>query len=55
MITFTVLVLTLIALAVLTVLTISIGGAAFIVTFADWIVCGLIIGLIVKWILEKRK
>ena len=55
MVTFTVLMLLLIAFAVLTVITISIGGAAFMVVFADWIVFMLIIGLIVKWVLGKRK
>lgn len=57
MITFTSLILLLIAFAVLTaaIITIGIGGAAFIVVFADWIVFMLIIGLIVKWILGRRK
>lgn len=55
MITFTVLMLLLIAFAILTVVTISIGGAAYIIVFADWIVFMLIIGLIIKWILGKRK
>ena len=57
MVTFTLLALLLIAFAVLTAIAIGIGigGAAFMVVFADWIVFVLIVGLIIKWILGKRK
>lgn len=56
MIIFTALMLLLIAFAVLLAITVTVGvgGAAFIVVFADWIVFALIIGLIVKWVLAKR-
>lgn len=57
MFTFIALMLLLIAFAVLTVsiITIGIGGAAFMIVFADWIVFMLIIGLVIKWILNRRK
>ena len=57
MVTFIALMLLLIAFAALTVsiITIGIGGIAFIAVFADWIVFMLIIGLLVKWIRGRQK
>ena len=57
MLTFIVLMMLLIAFAVLTglIVTIGIGGVAFMIVFADWIVFMLIIGLIIKRIRGRRK
>lgn len=48
MITFLVLLVTIVSLLIAAALIILAGGAGFILAFADVIVCGLIIGLIVK-------
>lgn len=55
MILFITLLVTLLVLAVIVVLAIGIGGAAFIIVFGDVIVCILIIVWIMKKILKRRK
>jgi hypothetical protein len=55
MILFTILLFTLIILAVVTIAFVSVFGAGFIVIFGDVIICGVIIGRIMKAILKKRK
>lgn len=48
MITFLVLLVTIVSLLIAAALIILAGGAGFILAFADVIVCGLVIGLIIK-------
>lgn len=48
MITFLVLLVTIVSLLIAAALIVLAGGAGFILAFADVIVCGLIIGLIIK-------
>ncbi len=55
MIMFIIGVLTLIMLAVMTVLVVSATGAIGIVIFGDVIVCGFLIAWIIKTIAEKKK
>lgn len=55
MILFTVLALILMILAVVTITFVSIFGAGFIVIFGDVIICGVLIGAIMKRIIKKRK
>lgn len=55
MILFTILALTLIMLAILLILAISIGGSVAIVLFGDVIVCIVFIVLIMKKILKKKE
>lgn len=55
MILFIILSLMLIALTVITVLAISVGGTVFIVVFGDVIVCGLIIVWVIKHLIKKKK
>ena len=54
MITFIILVLALLVMAVITAVTIVVGGAGFILLFGDLIVCTLIIYLIVRAIRRRR-
>lgn len=54
MILFSILVLTLLILAVITVVAVSIGGAGFIIVFGDVIVCIVLIALLINY-LAKRK
>lgn len=54
MITFTVLLVTLVSLVIAAALIILAGGAGFIVAFADVIVCGLIIGFIIRLFRRKK-
>lgn len=54
MITFLVLLVTIVSLLIAAALIILAGGAGFILAFADVIVCGLIIGLIIK-LFRRRK
>ena len=55
MILFTIMGIILIILAVSGVLILSVGGAAFIVVFADVIVCMAIIIWIIKRLFKKKK
>ena len=55
MILFTILEITLITLMVFTVITIAVGGAAFIVVFADVIVCIAIIIWIIRTLKNRKK
>lgn len=54
MILFMILALTLILLVAITVIAISVGGAAFIIVFGDVIVCCFIIGWIIKKLFFKK-
>ncbi len=54
MITFTVLLVTILSLLIAGALIILAGGAGFIVAFADVIVCGLIIGFIIRLFRRKK-
>lgn len=54
MITFLVLLVTIVSLLIAAALIILAGGAGFIIAFADVIVCGLIIGLIIR-LFRRRK
>lgn len=55
MILATILLLTLAILVTITVIALSVGGAAFIIVFGDVIVCVLIIAWIVKRLLRRKK
>lgn len=55
MILFTILLLTLALLAVVTVLAISAGGAAFIILFGDVIVCMFIIIWVIKRLIQRKR
>ena len=55
MITFIILLATLLALALVAFILFSVGGIAFLVVFGDVIICTLIIVWIVKRIFGKRK
>ena len=55
MLLFAILLITLLVLALITVVTVGIGGAAFIVIFSDVIVCMAIIVFIMRKIINKRK
>lgn len=55
MLTFTMLVITLVILAIAAVLFIGIGGAALVLVFGDVILCGVIIWMIVKFFIKRRK
>lgn len=54
MITFLVLLVTIVSLLIAAALIILAGGAGFILAFADVIVCGLIIGFIIR-LFRRRK
>ena len=55
MILTTILLITFIVLMVTTVIALSMGGAAFILVFADVIVCMAIIIWIVKRLIKRKK
>lgn len=55
MILTTILVFTLLILAVIAIVTLSVGGAAFIVVFADVIVCMAIIIGVIRLIFKRKK
>ena len=55
MILFIILLLTLLTLMVFTILTVSAGGAVFIVLFGDVIVCILLIVWILKRLIGRKK
>lgn len=55
MILFTILLATLIILAIVTVLGLGIAGAGVMMVFGDVIVCMLLIALIIKHFIKKRK
>ena len=54
MVTFLVLLVTIVSLLIAAALIVLAGGAGFILAFGDVIVCGLIIGLIIK-LFRRRK
>lgn len=45
--------LTLLVLATIVVVAVSIGGSAFILLFGDIIVCMILIGLLIKHIIKR--
>ena len=55
MILFSILALTLLILTIITVVAISIGGAAFIIVFGDVIVCIVLIALLIKILMKRKK
>ena len=55
MILFIILMIILLILLIVGVLTISIGGAGFIILFSDIIVCAFIIVMIMKGLLNRKK
>lgn len=55
MILTTILLIALAILAVITALTISVGGVAFIVVFGDVIVFALLIRMLVKRLIKKKR
>ena len=54
MFTFTIILVTILSLILATALIILAGGAGLIVAFGDLIVCGLIIGLVVRLFRRMR-
>ena len=54
MITFTLLLIAFIVIAIISIISIIVGGAGFIALFGDVIICGLIIWLLVK-LFRRRK
>lgn len=54
MLTFTIILVTVLTLILSTALIILAGGAGLIVAFGDLIVCGVIIGLIVRFFRQLR-
>ena len=55
MITLLVLSIVLLIMALIAVITILAGGAAFLVAFGDWIIAGIILTLLISWIIKKVK
>lgn len=55
MITLLVLAIVLLIMALIAVITILAGGAAFLVAFGDWIIAGIILTLLISWIIKKIK
>lgn len=53
MVLFTILLLILILLTIITVFCISVGGTIFVILFSDVIVCIVIIGWILKCLMKK--
>ena len=54
MVTFLVLLTTIVSLLIAAALIVLVGGAGFILAFADVIVCGLIIALIVRLFIRRK-
>lgn len=54
MILFTLLMIALVVFAIITIITILIGGVGFIVIFGDLIICILLIAWIIKHFLKKK-
>lgn len=54
MITFSVLLIVLLAIALVTAIIALVGGAGLIAVFGDLIICGLIVGLLVKIFRRKK-
>ena len=55
MILFTILLITLTIIAIVSVLVLSVGGAAFIVIFGDLVVCMAIIIWIMRLLAKRKK
>ena len=55
MILFTILAIMLVVLVVTAIFILGVGGGAFIIVFADLIVCVLVIVWIIKRLIERRK
>lgn len=54
MITFTILLIALVILAIVSVITLLAGGVGFLITFGDVIICGFLIYLIIKHFIKKK-
>ena len=54
MITFTILVVAILALIIAATLIVLAGGVGFVLAFGDLIVCGLIIGLIIRLFAQRK-
>lgn len=55
MILFTTLALIALFAVILGIVFVAVGGAAFIAVFADIIVCGIFIGLLIRFLIKKKK
>lgn len=55
MILTTILALTLLFALILGIVFVAVGGAAFIAVFADVIVCGVFIGLLIRFLIKRKK
>lgn len=55
MILFTILLLTMLILAIVTVIAVALGGAGFIIIFGDVIVCIVLIALLIKYLSKRKK
>lgn len=55
MILFTISMILLVTLLLMGITTVAVGSISFIVVFADVIIFGLIVALIIKWIMSKWK
>ena len=54
MILFMILALMLVTLVVFGILVIGIGGGIFLIVFADVIVCAVLIGLLIRWLMKRK-
>ena len=55
MILLTILALIMVILIIVGVALASVGGALFFIIFGDIIVCAVIIGLIIRWVIKKKR
>ena len=55
MILLSILALTLLFSVILGIVFVAVGGAAFIAVFADVIVCAIFIGLLMRFLIKKKK
>lgn len=54
MILFMILALMLVTLVVFGILVIGIGSGIFLIVFADVIVCAVLIGLLIRWLMKRK-
>ena len=55
MILFIVLAIIALIIGAIAVVTLVVGGTAFVMVFGDLIVCVAIIALIIRWLIKKKK
>lgn len=55
MILFIVLAIMALIVGAIAVVTLVVGGTAFVVVFGDLIVCAAIITLIIRWLIKRKK